>query len=228
VPENAIHGDHADLSIEADGTRMSHARPQILRPATVRFTDAIAVRLAANSALPLTPSVVPVNQRAGRDVTLSIRNNASEIRNFQIEIQAAGLEFSPAKVDLTVGASALREVSFRVFATGAEAGIHSGEARLSGAAKAVETVRFLVIPPSGEIAWSADSFTFLENGKTRASFLPGRWLELINKDNGQSAIPAGGNAFVAGAIGTRGDSLLVGQKTYRLQDLEQMVPKPKK
>ena len=60
VPETAIHGDHADLSLEADGARMSHARPQLLRPVTLRFTDAVSVRLAANSVLALSPSVVTV------------------------------------------------------------------------------------------------------------------------------------------------------------------------
>jgi hypothetical protein len=89
-------------------------------------------------------------------------------------------------------------------------------------------VRFLVIPQTGAIAYSADGFSFLESTKTRASFLPGRWLEFIAKDNGQNAIPPGGNVFTAGAIETRGDALIIGQKTLRLQDLEQLAPKPKK
>jgi len=228
VPETAIHGDHADLSIEADGARMSHARPQILHPATLRFTDAIAVRLAANSMLALSPAVVPVNQRAGRDVTVSIRNNAPEIRSFQLEIKAEGLDFSPARTDVTVGASAWREVSFRVFATGAATGLHTGAAKLTGAAAATEPVQFLVIPPTGAVAWSADGFFFLESLKERAALQPGRWLEFLNKDNGQNALPAGGSVFGAGAIETRGDALAVGHKTFRLQDLEQMASKTKR
>ncbi|MDQ1470992.1 MAG: hypothetical protein QOJ99_2472 [Bryobacterales bacterium] len=228
VPDTAIHGDHADLSIEADGARMSHARPQILRPVTLRFPDGIAVRLASNSVLALSPSIVPVNQRTGRDFTVSIRNNAPEIRSYKLEMKAEGLEFSPARMDLTVGASATREVSFRVFPAGAVAGLHSGEARLSGAATAIEPVRFVVIPQTGAIAYSADGFSFLESTKTRASFIPGHWLEFISKDNGQTAIPPGGNVFTAGAIETRGDTLVIGQKTLRLQDLEQLAPRPKK
>ncbi|MES1261965.1 MAG: hypothetical protein ABUS49_09525 [Acidobacteriota bacterium] len=228
VPDTAIHGDHADLSIEADGSRMSHARPQLLRPATLRFSDTIAVRLAANSSLALSPAVVPVNQRAGREVTVSIRNNAPEIRNFRLELKAEGLEFSPAKLDVTVGASASREMSFRVFASGASPGLHEGEARLSGAAAATEAVRFLVVPPADAIAWNADGFFFLEAARTRASLLPGRWLEWINKDNGQNAIPAGGIVFGSGPIEARGDVLTIGPKTWRLQDLEPLAPKPRK
>jgi len=46
-----------------------------------------------------------VNQRSGRDITLNIRNNAPEIRNFHIEMKADGLEFSPAKFDIAIGNS---------------------------------------------------------------------------------------------------------------------------
>ncbi len=113
---------------------MSHARPQLLRPATLRFPDAIDVHLAAASALPLFPATMPVNQRAGRDITVSVRNNAPEIRTFQLEIKAEGLEFLPAKMDVAVGASVARDVSFRVFANDASPGLHAGTAILSGAA----------------------------------------------------------------------------------------------
>ena len=116
VPATAVHGDHADLAIEADGMQMSHARPQLLQPVAVRFPDAIDVHLAANSALPLFPATVSLNQRVGRDLIVTVRNNAPEIRNFSVEPKADGLEFSPAKLDLTVGASTARDVSFRVFA----------------------------------------------------------------------------------------------------------------
>ena len=100
----------------------------------------MAVRVGANSTLTLSPAAVPVNQRTGRDIGITIRNNAPEIRNFSIEMKAEGLDFSPPKVDVSVGASASRAVSFRVFATGAAAGIHMGEARVSGAAKGVRCV----------------------------------------------------------------------------------------
>jgi hypothetical protein len=216
VPETAIHGDHAELSIEADGSQMSHARPQLLRPVTLRFTDAVAVRMASNSTMALVPSVITVNQRSGRDVTISVRNNAPEIRNFHLELKAGGLEFSPAVMDMTVGASVAREVSFRVFPGAAAPGLHVGEARLSGAASVITPVRFLVVPPNETVSWNADGFSFLESAKTRASFLPGKWLEFLNKDNAQSAVPPGGVAFTARGL-----------KGLRLQDLEPLLPKKK-
>jgi hypothetical protein len=229
VPETAIHGDHADLSIEADGSQMSHARPQLLHPATVRFADAIAVGVAPGAVLPLLPAVVPVNQRLGREVAVSIRNNAPEIRVLHLELKAAGLSFSPEKMDVPMGASATREVSFRVFATGASPGLHAGEARLSGPASAVEPVHFLIIPPGGAVAYTAGEVSLIESPRVRASFLPGRWLEYIDKENGQNRIPAGGHPFTSAPIEIRNDALVFGgSRTVRLQDLEPLIPKPKK
>jgi hypothetical protein len=226
VPEACLPGDWVDLAIEADGSQMSHVRAKLLRPVEVRFSDAISVRLASGARLPLSPAAIPVNQRGGRDVGILVRNNAPEIRTFRVRLEADGLEFSPDQLQVTVGASAEREVSFRVFTRGAAAGVHTGKVRLGGQATAEEPVRFLVVPPSGGVAYTANGFSFLESAKVRAAFWPGRWLEWINKDNGQSAIPAGGNAFSAGVIEARGDALVVGPKSLRLQDLEAMLPAP--
>jgi hypothetical protein len=217
VPATAIHGDRTELALEADGARMSHATPEFMRAVQARFTDAISVQVGPHSALPLFPATIPVNQRAGRDLTISIRNNAPEIRSFHVELKAEGLEFSPAKLDVTVGDSAARDVSFRAFATGAAPGLHAGEVHVTGAAQAVEDVRFVVIPQSGQVAWTADGFSFVESAKTRASFIAGRWLEFLGKDNGQNALPAGGVTFSGGPV-----------ETLKLQDLELMLPKAKK
>jgi hypothetical protein len=217
VPPGVIHGDRTELAIEADGTQMSHANPEYMRPVQLRFTDGLSVQVGPHSALPLFPAAIPVNQRSGRDVTVSIRNNAPEIRSFHIDLNAEGLEFSPPKIDVTVGASAARDVSFRVFPTGAAPGLHSGHAHITGASEATEDVRFIVIPAAESVAWSADGFSFLESAKTRATFLPGRWLEFLNKDNGQNAIAAGGVPFSTSGL-----------DTLRLADLEPLLPKPRR
>ena len=229
VPDTAVHGDHVDLAIEADGMQMSHARPQLLRPVGVKFPDATDVHLAANSALPLFPATVPVNQKAGREITVTLRNNAAEIRNFVLEPKAEGLDFSPAKLEVTVGASAARDVSFRVFASQAAAGIHTGTVTVSGAAHWEEPVQFAVIPQTGAVAYAASGFWFIESGKTRASFMAGRWLEFVNKDNGQNLLPAGGQAFTPGPIETKDDALVFeGNKVIHLEDLATLAVKPKK
>ena len=225
VPSTAVPGDWTDIALEADGSQLSHVRARLLRPAELRFTDAISVRVASGAVLALSPAAIPVNQRGGREVAILVRNNAQAIRTFRVRLEAEGLSFSPEQIQITVGASAEREVSFRVFTQGAATGVHAGWAKLGGEASAETPVRFVVVPPNGSVAYSANGFSFLESPKTRASFLPGRWLEWINKDNGQNAIPPGGNAFSPGAIDAKGDALVLGgQKSYRLQDLELLAP----
>ena len=229
VPATAVHGDHADLAIEADGMQMSHARPQLLQPVAVRFPDAIDVHLAANSALPLFPATVSLNQRAGRDLIVTLRNNAPEIRNFSVEPIAAGLEFSPAKLDVTVGASTSRDVSFRVFAKEAAPGVHLGSVSVTGAAASTEPVQFVVFPQGGAVAFTAGGFSLIESAKFRASFLPGRWLEFIDKGNNQNLLASTGMPFTAGGIEAAGDGLIFADKrTMKLQDLEELATKPKR
>jgi hypothetical protein len=228
VPATAVNGDHAELAIEADGMQMSHARPQLLNPVGLRFPDAVDVHLAAGSALPLFPATVSVNQRAGRDLAVVIRNNAPEIRNFVLEPKAEGLEFSPAKMEVTVGVSTSREVSFRVFANDASPGLHAGAVTVSGAASLTEPVQLVVIPQTGAIAFSTSGFSFIESAKVRASFMPGRWLEFLNKDNNQNQLASTGVAFNAGPIETRDDSLVFADRTIKLEDLDQLAPKPKR
>jgi hypothetical protein len=228
VPGTIVHGDHTDLALEADGMQMSHARPQLLKPAVLRFPDAIDVHLTAASALPLFPATLPVNQRAGRDITVSLRNNAPEIRNFQIEPRAEGLEFLPPRMNVAVGASVSRDVSFRVIASEASPGLHAGTVAVSGATAITEPVQFVVIPANGAVAYSMNNFAVIENAKTRASFIPGRWVEFIGKDNNQNLLASGGVAFTPGPITAGSDSLTFGtgqQRTLKLSDLEQLIPK---
>ena len=140
---------------------------------------------------PLWPATVPVNQRSGRDFVVSLRNNVPEIRTFDVSFHVPGLEFSPATMHVSVGASVARELTFRVFGTIAAPGLHEGEVRLSGAATSRQPVRFVVLPATGALAWSADGFSMLESTKARASFMAGRWLEMIDKDSGSDSSAGG-------------------------------------
>jgi hypothetical protein len=192
TPPNAIEGDTAQLSIEADGVQLSHSRTQLLPPAALLFQDAIAVRVAADSFVPLRPATIPVNQKSGRELLVTLRNNAPEIRTFELSFAVPGLEFSPAKMNVSVGASLSRDLNFRVFGRIAATGLHEGELTLSGAATLREPVRFVVLPPAGPLPWSADGFSFVESTKARASYFADRWLEMIDKESGKDEQPAGG------------------------------------
>jgi hypothetical protein len=226
VPATVAHGDHAELVLEADGIQMSHVRPQLLRPASLRFPDAIQVRLSRSSSYPLYPATIPVNVRTGREIVVSIRNNAPKIRNFKLSMAAEGLEFSPVSVDVAVGASTSREVSFRVFGGRAAPGLHSGEVKVSGAASVAEPFRIALIPSAGEIAWAADGFFFLESASQRASFLPGSWLEYLAKEQGEDRLPSPVVPFAPGPVVLEADALsFAGGRTLRLADLERLLPR---
>jgi hypothetical protein len=213
VPATAVAGDTALLSIEADGAQMSHSRLRLLPPVTVTFPEAVAVRVAAGSNVTVAPLTIAVNQRTGREIVLSIRNNAAEIRTFELTLNVPGLEFSPEKVTVSVGASLSRDLTFRVFSSSAAAGLHAGTLTVSGGAAFTEAVRFVVLPPDSSVAWSAGEFSLLESTKLRASFAAGRWLEMVNKDTGADSQPPGGTPFNRGPV-----------ETLRLEDLERPAP----
>ena len=69
-----------------------------------------------------------------------------------------------------------------------------------------------MLPPAGTVAWSAEGFSILESAKTRASFLAGQWLELIDKDSGADSQPPGGTAFNGGPV-----------ESLKLEDLIKLV-----
>lgn len=228
VPATFVHGDHADLAIEADGMQMSHAHPALLLPVRLSFPDALDVHLASDAALPLFPSTIAVNQRTGRDLTVSIRNNAPAIRNFTLEPKVDGIDFSPVKLETTVGVSTSRDVSFHVFTAGAKPGLHAGAIAVSGDASAAESIQFVVVPRTGAVAYATSGFSFLESARTRASFMPGRWLEFLNKDTNQNQLASTGVPFTPGTIEIRGDALgFQDQRVLRLDDLEQLAAKSK-
>lgn len=230
VPATAIEGDYADLSIEADGIRMSHSHPQLRRPVALRFPDAIDIRLAANAALPLFPATISLNQRTGRDLVVTVRNSAAEIRNFVLEPKAEGLEFSPPKMQVVVGASTSRDVMVRVFAKDAAPGLHAGTVAITGAAAITEPIQFAVFPPGGAIAFSAGPFSLIESAKFRASFIPGRWLEFVDKDNDRNLLMSTGMPFTPGNIEANGDALIFGdaKRTVRLAELEDLATRPRR
>jgi len=233
VPESAVPGDYADIALEADGAQMSHARLPLLRPAALEFPDAIDVHPGEGARLRLAPALIPVNQRTGREITITVRNNAPEIRSFEVELRADGLEFSPPKAQVVIGASASRDVTVRVFAKDAAAGLHNGEVRLSGAARAAEPVSFAIYPQTGAVAFASDGFALLESAKYRAAFLPGRWLEFVAKENNQNLLAAGGVPFAGGPIEVKDDALVFGPagntpRVVRMEELEQTAARAKR
>ncbi len=219
VPATRLHGDHAELRIETDGLTISHTRVQLLRPVSIHVAEAEAVHFGKAGELKSDPPVVTVETPTGRNIAVQLRNNAPEIRTFQVEMKGEGLEFSPEKTEISIGASMEREVSIRVFAGHAAAGVHDAAIRVSGAATEQKAVRFVVMPRGGSVTYSADLLDtggaqrVWENSRVRAVFSKadgGRWLEFYWKPSGKSLLPADG-VFIARPVKVelRGDELTI-------------------
>ena len=201
TPAQALHGEFVELALEADGVLMNRARMQLLRPASLRVREAMNLHFGSETELPVTPPLVPVEPKAGRNVTVTIRNNFPEIRNYVLEAAGDGVEFSPARTEISIGPAMERDVTLRVFAEKAPPGLTVCRLRLSGAAEVASPLRFVVIPRNQAIAYTADldgdgaPEWVLENRKVRAVFSGrdgGRWIEFVWKDSGVNVLPESG------------------------------------
>ena len=118
VPSDELHGDYADLALEADGMPLGRARLQLFRPASIRLADAIEMHFGPNTVLVPDPPTAPIDPKAGTNLEISIRNNTPAIQTYHLQPVADGLDFFPPQTDISIGAIAERRVSFRVFAQG--------------------------------------------------------------------------------------------------------------
>jgi hypothetical protein len=212
VPADALHGDWADLAIEADGVPLGRAHLQLFRPASIRLADAIRLHFGAAADLVVEPAIIPIDTTAGRTVDVNVRNNSPEIETYSIVPAGEGFQFLPLKTDLSCGAVMDRSVEFRVFPDGVAPGLHDWVLRFAGGTKLEMPARFLAIPRGQAVAWSADldgdgaPEWVLENQKVRAVFSAqdgGRWLEFVWKDfapHGLNVLPESGAFVGAGPV----------------------------
>ena len=210
VPASALHGSHVELALETDGTQINHARYQLLRPVSLRIREAINRHYGNDADLLLDPPLIPLDQKAGRDLNITVRNNAPEIRTFTIEASGEGVDFAQPKVEVVVAASAERDISFHVFADHSAPGLHNAKLKVSGAASYETDLRLLVIPRAETFRYTEGPFTILESQKARAIFTADRWMEFVWKDDERNVIPEGGLALgAAHPAELRGASLTI-------------------
>jgi hypothetical protein len=245
VPAGELHGDWANLALEADGAPLGRARLQLFRPASVRLAGAMQLHYGSRTELAPEPPVIAVDPRGGANLELAIRNNFPGIQTFGLEASGEGLEFLPAKTEIAVGATVERAVSFRVFAKEGVAGLRDFTVKVSGAAAFEAPMRVLLLPRGRTVAWSADldgdgsPEWVLESQRARAVFSTqdgGRWSEFTWKDGNVNFLPEQGVFAGAGRVDVRasGDTLEISGKgwkrTVRLSDatltLEQTTPLP--
>ena len=209
VPADELHGDWANLAIEADGVLLGRAHLQLFRPASVRLTDAIRLHFGTAAELAIEPAIIPIDATAGRTVDVSVRNNFPGIESFEIDPAGEGFEFLPAKTELNSGAIMERTVDFRVFPQNTISGLHDWNLHFAGGTKLEVPARFLVIPRGQTVVWQADldgdgsPEWVLENQRARAVFSTqdgGRWLEYVWKDSNVNVLPENGALAGTGPV----------------------------
>ncbi|MBZ5582203.1 MAG: beta-galactosidase [Acidobacteriia bacterium] len=245
VPAEALHGDWANLALEADGMPLGRSRLQLFRPVTVRLFQAMQLHFGQQAELTPEPPTAPVEPKAGSNVEVLVRNNSREIQTYRLEAAGNGLEFLPAKAEISVGPLDERSVNFRVFGKEGGAGLREWRLRLSGGATADLPMGALLLPRNATVAWSADldgdgsPEWLLESQKARAVFSSqdgGRWIDFTWKDGNMNFLPARGAFAAPGPVEVRaeGDALqFVGKgwtRTARLAGstlaIEQDTPLP--
>jgi hypothetical protein len=205
VPADALHGDWANLALEADGLPLGRARLQLFRPATIRLMEAMQLHFGAQTELTPDPPTAPIEPKAGGNLEISIRNNWPQIRTYRLEASGEGLEFFPPKTEISVGAEDERRVSLRVFAAEGLAGVRDWRLRLGDLSgpdlDADLPMRVVLLPRGHTVAWSADldgggsPEWVLESQKVRAIFSGqdgGRWMEFTWKDTNVNFLPEQG------------------------------------
>ncbi len=240
-PADALHGDWANFALEADGVLLGRARLQLFRPLSVRLAQAVPLHFGAEE-LPADPPVVAIDPKAGRNIDVVLRNNSPHIETFKLEASGEGLEFFPARTEISIGPVMERTVGLRVFGEGA--GLREWRLHVAGGASLDLPMRVVLAPRNQTVTWSSDldgdgsPEWVIENQRARAVFSPaagGRWLEYTWKDTGRNVLPengalAGGGPAAARAL--EGSRLEIGNRTITLAGnearltVEQATPLP--
>jgi hypothetical protein len=233
TPADALHGDFADLALEADGLPLGRAHVQLFRPVSIRLMEAMQIHFGSQTELMPDPPTAPIEPKAGSDLELSIRNNWPGIQNYRLEASGDGLEFFPATTEIAIAAAEERRVSLRIFAKDGVEGLRDWRLKVTGGATEDLPMRVLLLPRNRTVAWSADldgdgsPEWVLETAKVRAVFSSqdgGRWMEFNWKDTNLNFLPAQGAFAAAGPVEVHavGDSLeFTGKgwkRTVRLDD----------
>jgi len=212
VPADALHGDFAALALEADGVLMGRARLQLFRPFSIRLMEALQMHFGQQAELTPDPPIAPIEPSAGSNLEIAIRNNWPGIQTYRLEAYGDGLEFLPAKTEISIGALAERRVSLRVFAAEGMAGLRDWHLRVSGAGEADLPMRALLLPHGRTAVWSADldgggaPEWILETERARAVFSSedgGRWMEFTAKQSNVNFLPEAGAFSAPGPVAVR-------------------------
>jgi hypothetical protein len=209
VPADAVHGDYANLTLEADGISLGRARLQLFRPLSVRMVEAMQIHIGQHSELTPDPPVMAIEPKAGTNLEVSLRNNWPGIQTFRLEAAGEGLEFFPPKTEISIAAMEERQYSLRVFGQEGVAGLRDWHLKTAGGASFDLPMRVLLLPRGRTVVWSADldgdgaPEWVLESAHARAIFSTqdgGRWMEFTWKDSNTNFLPEQGAFAAKGAV----------------------------
>ncbi|MCX6628837.1 MAG: beta-galactosidase [Candidatus Solibacter sp.] len=218
VPADAIHGDFANLALEADGVALGRARIQLFRPASIRLLSGMQFHIGPQTEITPEPPIAAIDPKGGGNLEISIRNNSSQIQTYRLEPAGQGLEFLPPKTDVSIGPTDERRVEFRVFPAEGTAGVRDWTLKTAGGADLAMPMRVVLVPRATSVAWTADldgdgtPEWILESAKVRAVFSAedgGRWMEFTWKDTNTNFLPETGIFAQPGPVEVRhnGDAL---------------------
>ena len=245
TPAEALHGDYADLALEADGVPLGRAHLQMFRPVSIRLMEAMQIHFGTEAELTPDPPIATIEPKAGNNLEVSLRNNWPGIQNYSLLAEGEGLDIFPAQSEVAVDAVAERRAPLRIFAKEGVDGLRDWNLKIGGGATQDLPMRVLLLPRGRTVAWSADldgdgsPEWVLETQKVRAIFSSqdgGRWMEFNWKDTNLNFLPVQGAFAAAGPVEVHavGDSLeFVGKgwkRTARLTNttlsIEQTTPLP--
>jgi hypothetical protein len=245
VPADVLHGDFADLALEADGVPLGRAHVQLFRPASIHLFSGLQFHFGPQTEITPEPPVAVIDPKAGGNLEISIRNNSTQIQTYHLEAFAEGLEFLPPKSDVSIGPTDERRVELRVFAAEGLSGLRDWTLKVANGAALAMPMRLVLLPRGQTVCWSADLDAdgtpewVLESAKVRAVFSTqdgGRWMEFTWKDTNTNFLPDGGLFAQGGPVEIRntGASLEFSAKGWKrtatLKDgtliIEQSTPLP--
>ncbi len=249
VPGEAVHGDWANLAIEADGFLLGRARLQLFRPVSIRLVEAMALHFGSETELTPEPPIATGDPKAGGSLEISLRNNSPGIQTYRLEASGEGLDFFPSKTEISVGAVDERSLALHVFADEGVTGLREWRLHVTSPSSPGFSedlpMRLLLIPRGRTAVWSADldgdgsPEWVLETAKVRAVFSSqdgGRWMEFTSKQANVNFLPEQGALAGSGPVEgrvTEDGVEFTGQgwsRTVRLSEnaltIEQKTPLP--
>ncbi|SPE28272.1 Glycoside hydrolase, family 35 (fragment) [Candidatus Sulfopaludibacter sp. SbA3] len=209
VPSDAVHGDFANLALEADGMLLGRAHLQLFRPATIRISEAIRMHFGPRTELTPDPPTATIEPKGGSNLEVVVRNNWPSIQTYRLEAAGEGLDFFPAKHEISIGAMDERRYLLRIFAAEGVSGLRDWHLKVTGAAAADLPMRVVLLPRGRTVVWSADldgdgtPEWIIESSRARAVFSSqdaGRWMEFTSKETGANFLPEQGALAAIGAV----------------------------